>query len=239
MVIKPKHQREDAYTVVGFVVYQQMKKRTQIQVLLMPMNDIGICSLSFESFLRICEDPHRIMLANEESVKASRVARQIVGLISKHHSKVTKVVINLFSPRSPGYTVFEGTTSNIYTREALFEHLMILLAGRVAEELFYDVSVTTGAINDFEEALKLAEKMIVYYGMGSNVIYPNFSEKYKELIDIEVAELIGEAYRCCEIIVGNAKEFIYETSEVLKSDRLLRADQLNTLIDTKYPYLRL
>jgi ATP-dependent Zn protease len=116
---------------------------------------------------------------------------------------------------------------------------MILLAGRVAEELFYDVSVTTGAINDFEEALKLAEKMIVYYGMGSNVIYPNFSEKYKELIDIEVAELIGEAYRCCEIIVSNAKEFIYETSEILKSDRLLKADQLNTLIDTKYPYLRL
>ena len=83
MVIKPKHQREDAYTVVGFVVYQQMKKRTQIQVLVMPANDIGICCLSFESFLRICEDPHRVMLANEESVKSSRVARHIVGLISK------------------------------------------------------------------------------------------------------------------------------------------------------------
>jgi cell division protease FtsH len=161
------------------------------------------------------------------------------GLVSKHHSKVTKVVINLFSPKSPGYTVFEGSTSNIYIREALFEHLMILLAGRIAEELFYYVSVTTGAINDFEEALKLAEKMIVYYGMGSNVIYPNLSEKYKELIDIEVAELIGEAYRCCEIILRNSKEFIYETSEILKRDRLLKADQLNTLIDTKYSHLRL
>ena len=83
MVIKPKHQSEELYTVVGFVVYQQFKKRTQIQVLVMPPNDIGICCLSLESFLRICEDPHRIMLANEESLKASRFARHIVGLISK------------------------------------------------------------------------------------------------------------------------------------------------------------
>jgi ATP-dependent Zn protease len=45
------------------------------------------------------------------------------------------------------------------------------MAGRIAEEAFYDVSTTTGAINDFEETLKLAEKMIVYYGMGRNAIY--------------------------------------------------------------------
>jgi ATP-dependent Zn protease len=40
---------------------------------------------------------------------------------------------------------------------------MILLAGRIAEEAFYGVSVSTGAINDFQEALKLAEKMVCYY----------------------------------------------------------------------------
>jgi ATP-dependent Zn protease len=162
----------------------------------------------------------------------------VVGLFSKHHSKVTKVVINLSSPKSPGYTVFEGSTSNIYIREALFEHLMILLAGRIAEEAFYDVSVTTGAINDFEEALKLAEKMIIYYGMGTNVIYPSLSEKYKELIDIEVIKLINEAYRCSEIIIENSKDLIYETSELLKKDKLLKADMLNELIETKYKHLK-
>ena len=124
-----------------------------------------------------------------------------VGLLSKHHSKVTKVVINLSSPKSPGYTVFEGSTSNIYIREALFEHLMLLLAGRIAEEVFYDVSVTTGAINDFEEALRLAEKMIIYYGMGSNIIYPSLSEKYKELIDNEVVNLLNAAYKCANEII--------------------------------------
>ena len=80
--------------------------------------------------------------------------------------------------------MFENSLSHIYTREALYEHLMILLAGRVAEEVFFNISVTTGAINDFSEALELAQKMIIHYGMGKNIIYPSLSNKYKELIDI-------------------------------------------------------
>jgi ATP-dependent Zn protease len=119
-------------------------------------------------------------------------------------------------------------------REALFEHLMILLSGRIAEEVFYNVSVTTGALNDFEEALKLAEKMVLYYGMGSNVIYPSNSEKYKELIDNDVIELINSAYSCAQMLIIACKELIYETSEMLKRDKLFKADALNTLINEKY-----
>jgi cell division protease FtsH len=172
-----------------------------------------------------------------DHIAIHEMGHAIVGLLSKHHSKVTKVVINLSSPKSPGYTVFEGSTSNIYMREALFEHLMILLAGRIAEEVFYDVSVTTGAINDFEEALKLAEKMIIFYGMGSNIIYPSLSEKYKELIDNEVVDLINEAYKCAHIIIEKSKDFINETSEILKKDKIIKVNELNTLLQTKYKHL--
>jgi cell division protease FtsH len=173
-----------------------------------------------------------------DHIAIHEMGHTVVGLLSKHHSKVSKVVINLSSPKSPGYTVFEGSTSNIYIREALFEHLMILLAGRIAEEVFYDVSVTTGAINDFEEALKLAEKMIIYYGMGSNIIYPSLSEKYKELIDTEVGNLLNEAYKCANVIIVNAKEFINETSEILKQEKIIKVDKLNELIETKYKHLK-
>lgn len=172
-----------------------------------------------------------------DHIAIHEMGHAVVGLLSKHHSKVSKVVINLSSPKSPGYTVFEGSTSNIYIREALFEHLMILLAGRIAEEVFYDVSVTTGAINDFEEALKLAEKMIIFYGMGNNIIYPSLSEKYKELIDNEVVSLLNNAYKCAHVIIQNAKEFIGETSEILKRDKIIKVDKLNELIQTKYKHL--
>ena len=169
-----------------------------------------------------------------DHIAIHEMGHAIVGFLSKYHSKMSKVVINLSSPKSPGYTVFKSSTSNIYTREALFEHLMILLSGRIAEEVFYNVSVTTGAINDFEEALKLAEKMVVYYGMGSNIIYPSTSEKYKELIDNDVINLINSAYSFAEIIILNCKDLIYETSELLKQDKLLKADKISELINTKY-----
>lgn len=172
-----------------------------------------------------------------DHIAIHEMGHAVVGLLSEHHSKVSKVVINLSSPKSPGYTVFESSTSNIYVREALFEHLMILLSGRIAEEVFYNVSVTTGAINDFDEALKLAEKMVVYYGMGNSIIYPHNSEKYKEMIDNDVIELINEAYNSASLIIQTFKDFVYETSELLKKEKIIRSDELIDIFNRKYKRL--
>ena len=174
-----------------------------------------------------------------DQIAIHELGHAVVGMLSKHHGKMKKVVINLSSPNTPAYTIFESSTTNIVTREALFEHLMILLAGRIAEEIFYDVSVTTGAINDFEEALKLAEKMVCYYGMGKQVIYPSKSEKYKEMIDSEVVTLINDAYGYAEFILRNSKELITEGSQILKDNQLLKAEQITELIDNKYPNVKL
>jgi cell division protease FtsH len=172
-----------------------------------------------------------------DHIAIHEMGHAIVGIFSKHHSKMSKVVINLSSPTSPAYTVFENSNSNIYTREALFEHLMILLSGRVAEEVFYGVSVTTGAINDFEEAYKLADKMITYYGLGEHIIYPSKSETYKEKIDNEISELIEDAYRYAEIIIDTSRELIHESAELLKEKKTVKADELIELMNTKYSHL--
>jgi cell division protease FtsH len=169
-----------------------------------------------------------------DQIAIHELGHAVVGMLSKHHSKMTKVIINLSAPKSPAYTIFESSSSSIMTREALFEHLMILLAGRIAEETFFGISVSTGAINDFEEALKLAEKMVCYYGMGKKLIYPNMSEKYKEMIDDEVASIINDAYGYAEFIIRNSKELIREGANVLKENGLLKADTLIELINSKY-----
>jgi len=163
------------------------------------------------------------------------MGHSVVGLLSKHHSKMRKVIINLSSPTSPAYTLFEAATNAMSTREALFEHLMILLAGRIAEEVFFETSVSTGAINDFEEALKLAEKMVLYYGMGTEVIYPSRSEKYKEMIDGEIAELLNLAYQYSTYILQQSRELILEGAEMLKRDKIVHANTLEDLMKTKYP----
>lgn len=169
-----------------------------------------------------------------DHIAIHEMGHAIVGLLSKHHAKVTKVIINLSAPHSPGYTVFESSSSNIYTREALFEHLTILLAGRVAEEVFYGISVTTGAINDFEEALKLAEKMILYYGMGNTMIYPMNSEKYKEMVDNEISLLIEKAYDITKFIIEHSKSVIEELSNILKVEKTIDAEDIIDIINTKY-----
>jgi len=172
-----------------------------------------------------------------DRIAIHEMGHAMIGLLAKQHNKLTKIVINLSSPKSPGYTVFEGSTTSMYTRDSLFEHLMILVAGRVSEEIFYNVSVTTGAINDFEEALKLAEKMILYYGMGKKLIYPSNSEKFKTEIDDQVLILLQDAYNMSDYILRNCKEIILECAKILKKKKVIKRDELFDLIWSKYPDL--
>jgi cell division protease FtsH len=132
------------------------------------------------------------------------------------------------------YTGAGHNNNIIHTRESLFEHLMILLAGRIAEEIFYDISVTTGAINDFEEAFKLAERMVTYYGMGKQLIYPTSSDKSKELIDKDVSSLIDDAYKMSRIILLNSLDIINECYILLKNEKILHADKILELMTKHY-----
>jgi cell division protease FtsH len=170
-----------------------------------------------------------------DRITVHEMGHAILGFLAKYHSKMLKVVLNLSSPRTPGYTVFERSSSSIYLKEALFEHLIILLGGRIAEEVVYNVSITTGAINDFEEALKLAERMIVYYGMGENILYPSSSEKYKEIIDTEVSLLINNAYNLGRGVLENCRDIIVETSARLQKEKQLNAAVLSEIIHETYP----
>lgn len=161
----------------------------------------------------------------------------VIGILCKSHQKMTKVVLNLQSPRSPGFTAFQPTMTSLRTREELFEHLMILLAGRIAEEIVYSLSVTSGAIQDFESALQNANLMITRLGFGKHVIYPTNSEKYRQIADEETFELIESAYEYVYFILNNCKPLLIEGANMLKNQKVLKADTLVDLINTKYQYV--
>jgi ATP-dependent Zn protease len=94
--------------------------------------------------------------------------------------------------------------------------------------------VTTGAINDFEEALKLAEKMVLYYGMGNSIIYPMNSEKYKQAVDDEISVLIQQAYDITKVIIEHSKCIVEDLANLLKERKSLDADEIVEYINANY-----
>ena len=81
--------------------------------------------------------------------------------------------------------------------------------------------------------------MVCYYGMGKQIIYPNKSEKYKEIIDHEVETLLNDAYGYAEFILRNSKDLMFEGAEILKENQLLKAETMIDLINTKYENVKL
>jgi len=194
------------------------------------------------SRLNVGWQPNEHIYSSEmiDTIAIHEMGHAIVGLLCKNHKKLSKVCINLYSPRTPGYTIFEHTDldNNIYKKEALFSHLMVLLGGRIAEEVFFGVSISTGASSDIDEAYKLAEKMIIHYGMGRKTIYPHLSDKSKEIIDEEINSLLTDAYNKAYFIVSNTKEFILECSKILIKTKELKAETIHELLKkNKYNYI--
>ena len=149
------------------------------------------------------------------------IGHVIMSLHSKEHPKFRKVSLNLHSPTTPGFTLFEKS-SDLKTMNELREHIMILLAGRIAEEMFYgNASVSTGAVNDFNEALKVATTMVTSYGADTNYVYSSQSNKYSEKVDDEVNDIIKNAYTSAREVMKSSYEIIQYISFILHNDIML------------------
>ena len=149
------------------------------------------------------------------------IGHVIMSLHTKEHPKFRKVSLNLHSPSTPGFTLFEKS-SELKTMTELREHVMILLAGRIAEEMFYgNASVSTGAVNDFNEALKTATTMVSSYGVDNNFVYSTQSEKYSEKLDDEVNNIIKNAYDTARNAMKSSYEIIQYISFILHNEAML------------------
>ena len=109
------------------------------------------------------------------------------------------------------------------TRNEMYEQIVGLLGGRVAEALFLN-DISTGASNDIDRASKIARDMVARYGMcerlgtvsytGGDELFigrdyqstKSYSEKVAGTIDDEVKLIIDKAYDKCREILENNKE---------------------------------
>lgn len=142
-----------------------------------------------------------------------------------------------------------------YSKTYLEAQLSVLMAGRVAENLFLN-KTTTGAANDFERATDIARKMVCQYGMsdlgpltfgerddlvflGKDLaMHKNFSEKTAELIDVEVKKIINRNFERSKDLLEKNKKALKAIAAALLEKEVLSSDEIDAIVKGKKSSLK-
>ena len=167
-------------------------------------------------------------------VAVHEMGHALIGLLTQHR-KLVKITINLFSPKTLGFTLFEPASNTIQTKEQLIQEIMVLLGGRIAEEIiFKNTNISSGASHDIQEVKKIAEQMIVHLGMGDKIV---ISDPTK--INAEIDNIIAIAYERAKILLSNTEPLIKDSAKLLTIQHELTPEVITNLIKNKYPYINL
>ena len=142
-----------------------------------------------------------------------------------------------------GYTLIPPMKDKLHeTKTNLLEKIMIMMGGRVAEEITFN-EVTTGAANDFDQATTIAKAMVIEYGMsplGPINFGPSFdvtdigktyyqesklSQNMLSKIDEEIKKIITQSYENSKkILIKNKKSLNKVAQELIKKESLDQED---------------
>jgi cell division protease FtsH len=132
------------------------------------------------------------------------------------------------------------------TKTEMFERIVHLLGGRVAEKLTLQ-DISTGASNDIERATEIAKSMVTKYGMSERLgpvnyssqdevflgkdfsTRKNYSEEMAKEIDEEVRDIIEEAFSKAEELLTDNIDKLHLVAEVLLEIETLDADQFEKI----------
>ncbi len=205
-----------------------------------------------EAMMKVLMGPEkrsRIRTVRDQKITAFHEAGH--ALVSYHLPTSDKVNSITIIPRgwSNGATWYvpEQESSHL-TRNEMFERIVSLLGGRVAEDIvFRDVS--TGASNDIDRASDLARDMVARYGMsrqlgtisyrsddevfigGSYGKTKSYSEKVAGQIDDEVKAVIDAAYERCTTILTDNRDKLTEIAEFLLKHETMSGDQFTACME--------
>lgn len=135
-----------------------------------------------------------------------------------------------------------------YNREYMEAQIAILLAGRIAEEMFLN-TMTTGASNDLERVTNLARKMVCEWGMSEEMGPLTFGKKEEQIflgreiaqhqdysedtaikIDREVKRIGLEGYKRAKDILEEHREALVRLAEALLEFETLDFHEIEQVI---------
>jgi cell division protease FtsH len=137
-----------------------------------------------------------------------------------------------------------------HDKKYLNARLAILMAGRIAEEIFLD-QMTTGAGNDIERASEMAHKMVCEWGMselgplsfgkkdeqiflGREIAqHRDYSEETAIKIDAQVRKLVEDGYSTARNIIQQHSDAMVRIAEALLEREVLDGAEVLSLINGK------
>jgi len=144
-----------------------------------------------------------------------------------------------------------GEDRHNYSKEFLQNTMVVLMGGRVAEELVLN-QLTTGASNDIERATKTARNMVCMWGMsdklgpmsfgdnqgqvflGKELIHDkNYGEETAKLIDAEVRRFVDEAHQKATELLKENREALEAISLALLDRETITGEHIDLLMEGK------
>ncbi|KJQ53390.1 ATP-dependent zinc metalloprotease FtsH [Microbacterium sp. SA39] len=187
---------------------------------------------------RVMRDKEKLITAYHEGGHALAAAAM------NYTDPVTKITI-LPRGKALGYTmVLPLDDKYSVTRNELQDQLTYAMGGRVAEEIIFH-DPTTGASNDIEKATSIARKMVIEYGMttqvgpvklGSEGGEPfagrdmgrgrEYSERVAERVDAEVRALIEQAHNEAYEVISANRDILDKLALALLEEETLDHNQI-------------
>jgi len=139
------------------------------------------------------------------------------------------------------------TDRHAYTKEYLLSRITILMGGRVSEEICLNQQ-TTGAEDDFRQAVDLATKMVCQWGMtdrigplsyvrddgaflGEQLSRNAYSEETGQVIDGEVKALVESCYREARKILTAEQDFLVYLADMLLVNETLDQEEMEIIYE--------
>ena len=124
---------------------------------------------SIEVVIAGYQKKNAIMTDHEKKIVSyHEIGHALVAALQSHSAPVQKITIVPRTSGALGYTMqVEEGNHYLMTQEEMENKIATLTGGRAAEETVFG-SITTGASNDIEQAIKLARAMITRYGMSKD-----------------------------------------------------------------------
>ena len=180
----------------------------------------------------------------------------ITGYFSKHHDPVHQISI-ISRGGAGGYTMYLPEKDPSYiTKTAMFENIVTLLGGRVAEQLVLE-DISTGASSDLQRATDTARAMVTRYGFSERmgpVVYGSdpgetflgrdfgqgkgYSEAIASEIDNEIRDIVDEAYETARRTLTEHMDELHKVAGVLMEREKISGEEFKTLMEggTLPPY---